>query len=152
MALEIGTEAPDFTLTEDTGEQFTLSSLRGTPVYLNFFPAAFSPVCTGWFTPIVGDAAAFEGARVVGVSVDAWRSLEAWKAHLGADDITFCADFHPKGEVARLYDVYVEDYGVAGRCTFVIDPNGVIVDVDQVHPLKHPDADRLIAALGACKS
>ena len=152
MALEICTEAPDFTLTEDTGEQFTLSSLRGTPVYLNFFPAAFSPVCTDWFTPIVGDAAAFEGARVVGVSVDAWRSLEAWKAHLGADDITFCADFHPKGEVARLYDVYVEDYGVAGRCTFVIDPNGVIVDVDQVHPLKHPDADRLIAALGACKS
>jgi peroxiredoxin len=152
MALEIGTEAPDFTLIEDTGEQFTLSSLRGTPVYLNFFPAAFSPVCTGWFEPIVNDSTAFEGAKVVGVSVDARRSLEAFKAQLGADAVTFCADFHPKGEVARLYDVYLDEAGVAGRCTFVIDADGVIVDVDQVHPLEHPDADRLIASLGACKA
>lgn len=152
MALEIGTEAPDFTLTDDTGEQFTLSSLRGTPVHLNFFPAAFSPVCTDWFAPIAGDAGAFEGVKVVGVSVDARRSLEAFKAQLGADHVTFCADFHPKGEVATLYDVYLAEAGVAGRCTFVIDADGMIVDVDQVHPLEHPDAERLIASLSACRA
>jgi peroxiredoxin len=152
MALEIGTEAPDFTLTDDSGEKFTLSSLRGTPVYLNFFPAAFSPVCTDWFTPIANDAGAFEGAAVVGVSVDGHGSLQAWKAQLGADNVTFCADFHPKGEVARLYDVYIDNFGVAGRCTYVIDADGVIVDVDQVHPLEQPDAERLIASLSACRA
>lgn len=151
MALDIGTEAPDFTLMDDTGEQFTLSSLRGTPVYLNFFPAAFSPVCTAWFEPIVGNAGTFEGAKVVGVSVDARRSLEAFKASLGADDVVFCADFHPKGDVSRLYDVYLEEAGVAGRCTYVIDADGVIVDVDQVVPLEHPDAERLVASLAACR-
>jgi mycoredoxin-dependent peroxiredoxin len=152
MPLEIGTEAPDFTLVDDTGDQFTLSSLRGTPVYLNFFPAAFSPVCTDWFTPIADDASAFEGAKVIGVSVDGRRSLEAWKAQLGADHITLCADFHPKGDVSKLYDVYLDEAGVAGRCTFVIDAEGVIVAVDQVHPLEHPDAERLIAALSACRA
>jgi mycoredoxin-dependent peroxiredoxin len=150
MALEVGTEAPDFTLTDDSGEQFTLSSLRGTPVHLNFFPAAFSPVCTGWFTPIADDPSAFEGARVVGVSVDGRRSLEAWKAQLGADHITFCADFHPKGEVATAYGVYLDQAGVAGRATFVIDADGVIVDVHQVAPLETPDADRLITSLSGC--
>ncbi len=69
-----------------------------------------------------------------------------------ANGVHFLADFHPRGDVAKAYDVYLEEAGVSGRCTFVIDANGVIVDVDQVHPLEQPDADRLIAALGACKA
>lgn len=44
MPLEIGTEAPDFTLVDSNGDEVTLSQFRGTPVYLNFFPAAFSGV------------------------------------------------------------------------------------------------------------
>ncbi len=42
MTLEIGTEAPDFTLVGSDGEDVTLSSFRGTPVYLNFHPLALS--------------------------------------------------------------------------------------------------------------
>jgi hypothetical protein len=49
---------------------------------------------------------------------------------------------------ARPVDVDCDDGGGVDEGA----EDGVIVDVDQVHPLKHPDADRLIAALGACKS
>jgi peroxiredoxin len=54
--------------------------------------------------------------------------------------------------VATLYDTFLEQAGVSGRCSYVIDANGVIVDVDQVAPLETPDAGRLVAALGACKA
>jgi peroxiredoxin len=46
----------------------------------------------------------------------------------------------------------MDQAGISGRCTYVIDANGVIVDVDQVAPPETPDADRLIASLGACKA
>lgn len=152
MALEIGTEAPDFTLVDSAGEEFTLSSLRGTPVYLNFHPLAFSPVCTDWFAKIVEDDGPYAGAAVIAISVDSKWSLAAFKEKMKANDVRFLADFHPKGEVARLYDVWLDQAGIAGRATYVIDANGIIVDVDQVTPLELPDADRLIAALGACRA
>ncbi len=151
MALEIGTEAPDFTLVGSDGEDVTLSSFRGTPVYLNFYPLAFSPPCTGWFTAIAADGSVYEDAVVIGVSVDSKWTLAAFKEHMKANDVHFLADFHPRGSVAKLYDVYLDQAGISGRATYVIDANGIIVDVDQVAPLETLDADRLIAALGACK-
>ena len=38
MSAEEGRPAPDFTLTSDTGEAVTLSSLKGAPVVLYFYP------------------------------------------------------------------------------------------------------------------
>jgi peroxiredoxin len=151
MALQAGTPAPDFTLNDSDGTPVTLSELRGAPVYLNFFPAAFSGVCTPYFTNIVTDSSPYAGARVVGVSVDNKASLAAFKRQLSADAVTFLADFHPKGEIARLYDVWLDQAGMAGRATFVIDAEGIIRDVDQVAPLETPDVDRLVASLSACK-
>ncbi len=150
MALEAGTPAPDFTLNDTDGNAVTLSELRGTPVYLNFFPAAFSGVCTKWFTAIAEDSSPYAGARVIGISVDNKWSLNAFRRQLGAD-VTFLADFHPKGAVARLYDVWLDQTGTAGRASFVIDADGIIRDVDQVVPVETPDADRLIASLSACQ-
>ena len=46
MAVDVGSEAPDFTLRNEKGEEVTLSSLRGQNVVLIFFPAAFSGICT----------------------------------------------------------------------------------------------------------
>lgn len=42
MALEVGATAPDFTLSAHTGEEVSLSSLRGKNVVLFFFPRAFT--------------------------------------------------------------------------------------------------------------
>ena len=98
------------------------------------------------------DAGPYAGAKVIGISVDSKWALNAFKAALGADGVTFLADFHPKGEVARLYGVWLEQAGIAGRATFVIDADGVIRDVDEVVPAETPDADRLIASLAACRA
>jgi peroxiredoxin Q/BCP len=41
--LAIGAEAPDFTVPNHKGEPVTLSSLRGRPVLLWFYPKADTP-------------------------------------------------------------------------------------------------------------
>ena len=46
MAATVGSKAPDFTLMNDKREEVTLSSQKGHPVVLAFFPAAFTGVCT----------------------------------------------------------------------------------------------------------
>jgi peroxiredoxin Q/BCP len=43
VSVEEGRPAPDFTLTSDTGEAVTLSSLKGSPVVLYFYPKDDSP-------------------------------------------------------------------------------------------------------------
>ena len=44
MSVDVGSTAPDFTLTNQDREPVTLSAQRGSPVVLAFFPAAFSSV------------------------------------------------------------------------------------------------------------
>ena len=42
----VGQQAPDFTLPSTSGDNVTLSALRGKPVLIAFFPLAFSGTCT----------------------------------------------------------------------------------------------------------
>ncbi|NIS83259.1 MAG: redoxin domain-containing protein [Anaerolineales bacterium] len=44
MGLQVGQEAPDFTLPTHLGDEVTLSDLRGRNVVLAFFPLAWTPV------------------------------------------------------------------------------------------------------------
>ncbi len=65
-------------------------------------------------------------AEVLEVSVDHAASQNAWAEKLGGLDFPLLADFHPKGEVAKMYGVYNEERGTAFRSVFIIDENGVI--------------------------
>jgi peroxiredoxin Q/BCP len=46
MALDIGSEAPDFTLPDQDGTPLTLSSLKGQRVVIYFYPKDDTPGCT----------------------------------------------------------------------------------------------------------
>ena len=73
MAIEVGQEAPDFTLKDTENRDVTLSSFRGDKnVVLVFYPFAFSSVCTRQLTEIGEHEGRYaEGdAQVIGVSVD----------------------------------------------------------------------------------
>ncbi|HEY7295862.1 MAG TPA: redoxin domain-containing protein, partial [Dehalococcoidia bacterium] len=68
--LQVGQEAPDFTLIDETGEKVHLAELRGQPVVLVFYPLDFSPVCTGEMCEIRDRSLdiAPTGAKVFGIS------------------------------------------------------------------------------------
>jgi len=44
--LEIGTVAPEFTLTADDGQEVSLADFRGKRVVIYFYPKADTPGCT----------------------------------------------------------------------------------------------------------
>lgn len=46
MGASVGETAPEFTLPGTGGREYSLSSYRGQPVVLVFYPGDDSPVCT----------------------------------------------------------------------------------------------------------
>jgi len=151
MAVDVGQEAPDFTLRDEHGAEVPLSSLRGRNVVLIFFPAAFSGICTKELHTASGLAETFgaAGAEVFGVSVDSPYALKAFKRDEGLE-VRFLSDFHPKGRVAEEYGAYIPEAGVATRATYVIDKDGRVAYKATNHPGEMRDQNAIIDALGAC--
>lgn len=126
MAIEVGTQAPDFTLNDYNNQQVTLSAFRGDkPVLLVFYPFAFSGVCQGELCQLRDEFGEYESVQVLGVSVDTPFSLKAW-AEQQNYQFPLLSDFWPHGEVAKAYGVFNEEKGLALRGTFLIDPQGVV--------------------------
>ena len=148
-----GAPAPDFTLTSDSGEPVTLSSLRGKRVVLYFYPKDDTPGCTTQASSFRDAYGKFEerGAVVLGVSPDTEASHASFKAKHGLP-FTLLAD--PEHEVAERYGVWVErtmdgktSMGIK-RSTFVIDEDGKVVNAMLgVTPDDH--ADLVLSALPA---
>ena len=145
----VGQDAPDFTLRDQDGKKVTLSELRGQTVVLVFYPLDWSPVCTdqlNLYQDAMGDFKK-QGASLYGVSVDSAFSHKAFQDHLGIQ-FPLLADFEPKGEVARKYDMYYEDHGTNKRGFVVVDADGKVKHVhESPSPLEIPAASLILDAL-----
>jgi peroxiredoxin len=129
--LEVGNEAPDFTLLESPGKSVTLSEeLKKGPVVLVFYPADFTSVCQEElcrFRDVLADYNNM-GANVLGISVDGIFSHKAFKE---ANDIEFPLLSDWDKTVIKDYNIVHEDFvgmkEVAKRSVFVVDTDGIVV-------------------------
>jgi mycoredoxin-dependent peroxiredoxin len=128
MPVEVGQEAPDFTLRDQNREEFTLSAQRGRKsVLIVFYPLAFSGNCSTELCQVRDTLPSFEedDVQVVGISIDSFFALKAWSAQEGYL-FPLLSDMWPHGEVARRYGVFNEEMGTALRGTFLVDKQGVV--------------------------
>ena len=153
MAVMEGGQAPDFTLMNQEREPVTLSNLKGRPVVLAFFPAAFSSVCTKELCTFRDSLSRLNQAKaqVFGVSVDTFFALKAFHTD---QKLTFplLSDFNK--QTIRDYGVYNEDMiglkGIAKRAVFVIDADGKVRYRQVLDDARNePDYDAVYKALAA---
>jgi peroxiredoxin len=148
MALEPGTQAPDFSLHTTPDQSVALRDFRGKRLVLTFYPADWSPVCTDQLAVYNELLPEFRrlGAELLGLSVDGvWCHLAFAKDRKLR--FALLSDFEPKGEVARAYGVYRKGEGVSERALFVIDKEG-IVRWSHVSPIGiNPGAEGILDAL-----
>jgi mycoredoxin-dependent peroxiredoxin len=134
MSMQVGEQAPDFTLKDQNNQERTLSELRGDRnVLVVFYPLAFSGICTGELDQLRDDLAAFTDVQVLAVSVDSVYTLKAWSNQRGYD-FPLLADFWPHGKVAQDYGVFNDRAGIANRGTFLVDTDGVIRFAEMKQP------------------
>lgn len=149
MSVEIGQPAPDFTLTNQYGEQVTLSDYRGEKnVLLMFYPFAFTGTCTGELCTIRDRYPDFvnDDSVVLSVSCDSHHTLRVFSEQEGLTH-QMLSDFWPHGEVSKAYGVFLEAKGFATRGSFVIDKEGIVRWSVINGPGEARSADDYIAAL-----
>jgi peroxiredoxin len=153
MSADVGTKAPDFTLTNQDREPVTLSAQRGRPVVLAFFPAAFSSVCTKELCTFRDRLASLNqaNAQVFGISVDTFFTLKAFQAD---QKLAFplLSDFNK--QAIRDYGVFNEDMiglkGIAKRAVFVLDREGIVRYREVLDDARNePDYEKVFTALAA---
>lgn len=128
MSLEIGQEAPNFTLKNQFGEEVTLSDYRGVKnVVLVFFPMAFTGICTGELCEIRDRSASLvnDDVQVLGISCDASPSQKVFAEQEGIE-YPLLSDYWPHGAVSKAYGSFFEDRGFSLRGTFIIDKQGIL--------------------------
>jgi peroxiredoxin len=153
MAADVGSKAPDFTLTSQDRQPVTLSAQRGRPVVLAFFPAAFSSVCQKELCTFRDSIARLgqANAQVYGISVDTFFTLKAFHDQQKLS-FPLLSDFNK--QAIRDYGVFNEDMiglkGIAKRAVFVIDKDGVVRHREVLEDARNePDYEQVFSSLAS---
>jgi peroxiredoxin Q/BCP len=149
--IDVGEQAPDFTLPDQDGEPVTLSDLRGGWVVLYFYPKADTPGCTTQACGVRDHRAGYAqaGATVLGVSPDPVKAVKKFHDGQGLGFTLLADEDHAVCEAYGVWaekSMYGRKYWGALRSTFVIDPEGVVRHViEKASPKTHDD--EVLAAL-----
>jgi peroxiredoxin len=159
MPLQVGTQAPDFTLKQKTASGLVdvkLSDNFGKKnTILLFFPLAFTGVCTQEMCDVTAGLLQYSalGADIIGISVDSPFAQEAW-ANQHKITIRLASDLNKV--VIKAYDVVFPMLAgvgdTAARAAFVIDQKGVVQYAEQTPtPKDLPNFDAIKAKLAELK-
>ena len=137
----VGSDAPDFTLTTNEGNQASLKDFRGQWVVLYFYPKDFSGGCTLEAHNFQRDLDKYKAMKTVilGVSVD---TADSHKSFCAKEGLAFKLLSDPKAEVSTNYGSVMDYQGnkLSARNTFIIDPTGKIAKVFMgVKPAPHSE-------------
>jgi len=147
----VGAIAPDFTLDTDAGTPLKLSSLRGRPVVLFFYPKDDTPGCTVESCEFRDAMPRFQGlkAEVLGISPDDVKSHVKFRKKF---DLPYSLLADVGHKVADAYGVWQEKsmmgrkYMGIVRSHFVVDESGRLADV-QVKVSPTDSVEKAVATL-----
>lgn len=141
--LNIGIQAPNFTLNDQNDNPVSLSDFLGKKVVLYFYPKDNTPGCTRQACAFAGayDAFGDKNVVIIGVSKDSTASHAKFAEKY---NLPFILLSDPDLEAIKAYGVWQEkklygkvSFGVV-RTTFVIDELGRI---ERVMPKVKPDTN-----------
>jgi thioredoxin-dependent peroxiredoxin len=145
--MTISDNAPDFTLKDGDGNDWTLSDQRGKTVVLLFYPGDNTPVCTAQLCSVRDHWSDYQatGAEVVGISTDTVESHQDF-AEKHSLPLRLLSDADRK--VSGLYDMKSWLPGRSARGVVVIDKDGKIVySKAQAVSLFKPSDEDVLAAI-----
>ncbi len=144
---EEGQTAPDFTLSNQEGQEVNLDHYRGQWVVLYFYPRDMTTGCTIEAHNFQRDLSQYKAlnAAILGVSVD---TVDSHRQFCTKDSLHFTLLADPGKKVVKKYGS-LGNFGplqIANRNTFLINPEGKIVRVwTKVNPSVH--SHEVLAAL-----
>jgi peroxiredoxin Q/BCP len=145
--MNVGENAPDFTLKDGDGNNWNLSEQKGKTVVLLFYPGDNTPVCTKQLCSVRDnwEDYAKTGAEVIGISTDSTASHKGFAAK---HDLPLTLLSDEKGEVVEKYGVKSWLPNRSARAVIVIDKNGIVRHHQvQAMSLFRPKDDEVLEAI-----
>lgn len=143
MPLAAGNKAPEFTLMNESGQEFRLSDYIGKTVLLYFYPKDDTPGCTKEACNFRDDYSEYDkaGVTILGISPDTSKSHAKFKAKY---ELPFTLLADPDHQIASAFGVWGpkkymdKEYDGILRTTFLIGPDSRIIKVfENVKPAEH---------------
>ena len=131
MPLDVGDNAPEFTIATDGGGSFSLSEMKGHNVIIYFYPKDDTPGCTKeacGFRDMLPDFSD-SSAKIIGISKDTVAKHDKFKSKY---ELPFLLGADLEGIVCEAYGTWVEksmygrQYMGIERATFLVDKKSVI--------------------------
>jgi peroxiredoxin len=151
VCLNVGEEAPDFSLIGHDGNRVRLSSFRGkNNVVLAIHAGKLEQACKDYIHFFSDHLPEFEeaGTQVIAVNMDTVEANREWAEQIGGLGFPLLSDFSPVGGVTLKYDCFVPKQGYGKRAVFLIDKKGRIQHIEVLSG-KHgacPNMDSLLEA------
>jgi peroxiredoxin Q/BCP len=124
--IEVGAEAPDFTLLNDDGQEFRLSDLRGyLRAMLVFYPKDFTPGCTDQLIHIRKHIAHLRGAGIEPMGVNP-GDAESHKAFRKEHALNFDLLVDEGAAVAKAYGATKPEGDGIQRSVVVVGLDGKV--------------------------
>ena len=134
MPLDVGDNAPEFTIATDGGGSFSLSEMKGHNVIIYFYPKDDTPGCTKeacGFRHMLPDFSD-SSAKIIGISKDTVAKHDKFKSKY---ELPFLLGADLEGNVCEAYGTWVEksmygrQYMGIERATFLVDKQGTLQGV-----------------------
>ncbi len=122
-------DLPAYDPIKDDQTQISLESLAGKWSVLFYYPADFTFVCPTELKDMADMRDTFTslGVTILAISTDTHFSHRAWVKHEKLmENFPYLMLADHNGEVASMYNILDFSSGIAGRGTFVIDPDGIV--------------------------
>ncbi len=144
--MKVGEIAPDFTLKDGEGSDWTLSNYKGRTVVLLFYPGDNTPVCTAQLCSVRDHWSEYQatGAEVVGISTD---TLESHSGFTEKHNLPLRLLSDADRKVSTTYDMKSWLPGRSARGVVVIDGDGRIAyhKAESLSLFRPADSDVLAA-------
>lgn len=132
MTIEMGKQAPNFSLEASNGETVSLADFKGKNVVLYFYPKDMTPGCTTEACDFRDQAEQFQevNAVILGVSPDPVASHQKFIEKYGLPFLLLADTDHQVAEaygVWKLKKNFGKEYMGIERSTFIIDRDGKLV-------------------------
>jgi peroxiredoxin (alkyl hydroperoxide reductase subunit C) len=157
VCLNIGAEAPDFSLRDQNDSEVRLSDFKGKKnVVLVLHPSTLTKSCKDdiRFYQERTDEFHALNTEILMVNMDSVESNREWIKEIGGLGFPVLSDRVPLGDVSLRYDCFVPKKGYGNRAVFVIDKGGIIRHIEKIKALRGacPDMIHLSDVLLSLKS
>ncbi len=146
--IQLGKKVKDFTLKNQHGREFSLSSQGGKKVLLSFHPLAWTSVCAEQMKSLERTVKQFSrfNTVAVGLSVDSVPCKAAWAKSLRIKQTELLSDFWPHGGIAKRFGL-LRPEGFSERANVIVDESGKVMFI-KVYPIKKlPDLGEILQVL-----